>query len=319
MKKYNKNISIIVKEAKKMNIVCIPQGYKNRLVELRYKNKEVFIYSNFTISNSFVDSATLAVKKDNTYIILEKNNLPVPKGLNIYSFEEAKNQVSKLPYPLVIKQSDGSFSNNVWVNIKTPQEALKIFKRAFNKFKNTKQYFIAQKFIKGTEFRVLVLDQEILAVLKLIPPYVTGDGHRSIKDLIKLKERKIKHPILINQEMIKHLKEEGYNLQSNPAKGTRVYIRGYSKLSEGGQVENISPSSLHPSIKEACVRATKAIKLRLGGIDLIAQDITAPIDTQEFKFLEINSRPDIYIHHEPNIGKPVNVARKILEYIFKDN
>jgi len=90
----------------------------------------------------------------------------------------------------------------------------------------------------------------------------------------------------------------------------------YSKISEGGQVKNILLDSIHPEIKKMCIKAIKITGLELAGLDIIAEDISKSPKEQKIKFIEINGRPDVYIHHYPNKGKPVNVTKKILKYIF---
>ena len=66
-----------------------------------------------------------------------------------------------------------------------------------------------------------------------------------------------------------------------------------------------------------CLKAVKVSGLELAGLDIIAEDISKSPKKQKIKFIEINGRPDIYIHHCPDKGQPVNVTREILKHIFK--
>lgn len=91
----------------------------------------------------------------------------------------------------------------------------------------------------------------------------------------------------------------------------------YSKISEGGQIENLSSDILHPETKKMCLKAVKVVGLELAGLDIIAEDLSKSPKKQKIKFIEINGRPDIYIHHCPDKGQPVNVTREILKHIFK--
>lgn len=94
-------------------------------------------------------------------------------------------------------------------------------------------------------------------------------------------------------------------------------FKEYSKISEGGQIENLSSDILHPEIKKMCLKAVKVAGLELAGLDIIAEDLSKSPKKQKIKFIEINGRPDIYLHHCPDKGQPVNVTREILKHIFK--
>ena len=94
-------------------------------------------------------------------------------------------------------------------------------------------------------------------------------------------------------------------------------FKEYSKISQGGQNENLSLSLIHPETKKMCLKAVKAAGLELAGLDIIAEDLSKSPKKQKIKFIEVNGRPDIYLHHCPDKGEPVNVTREILKYIFK--
>ena len=176
---------------------------------------------------------------------------------------------------------------------------------------------IIQEFIKGKEFRILVLKNKILGIAQLIPPILIGNNRSTIKGLIKELERKIKCQIVIDQEMKNLIKKQGFSFNSILPANQKLFLREYSKISQGGQIKNFSLDSLHPETKKMCLKAVKVVGLELAGLDVIAEDLSKSPKEQKIKFIEINGRPDVYIHHYPNEGQPVNVTREILKYIFK--
>jgi D-alanine-D-alanine ligase-like ATP-grasp enzyme len=48
--------------------------------------------------------------------------------------------------------------------------------------------------------------------------------------------------------------------------------------------------------------------LEYAGFDVMTTDL----QSERFTVIEVNSRPDIDLHHYPDAGEPVNVAREIV-------
>jgi len=263
MIKENKNTKIILKEAKKLGLKAKIIYPKRQLIELTKGSKKFLILRNFRINLSRFDNKEYSLFKDLSYFFWQKNNIPIPKTIAAFSFQEAKREIKKIPLPLVIKDVQASRSRNLWVNFSNFEKTFPILKNIFsNSFIKA---VIIQEFVQGKEFRILVLKNKILGIAQLIPP--------------PLKE--------------------------------------YSKISEGGQIKNLSLDILHPETKKMCLKAVKVVGLELAGLDVIAENLSKSPKEQKINFIEINGRPDVYIHHHPDEGQPVNVTREILKYIFK--
>ncbi|MFH1461183.1 MAG: hypothetical protein ABIF84_02065 [Patescibacteria group bacterium] len=113
------------------------------------------------------------------------------------------------------------------------------------------------------------------------------------------------------------IKSQGFSLKSILPIKQKIFLREYSKISQGGKIKNLPRDLIHPEIKKMCLKAVKVTGLELAGLDIIAENLSKSPKEQKIKFIEINGRPDIYIHHLPNDGKLVNVTKEILKYIFK--
>jgi len=221
--------------------------------------------------------------------------------------------LKEIPHPWVIKDARGSLSKYVWVNISNYQKAIPIFKKLFSSYRVRK--VIIQEFIKGREFRVLVLKDKILGIVELIWPLVIGNSRLPVRKLIRNLEKKAKCKITTDRDLKNLIKFQGYSLDSVLPKNKKIYLKEHSSLRGGGKSKSVSVQ-VHPQIKEMCLQATKAVELELGGLDIIAEDLSVSPQSQRLKFIEINGRPDLWLHHLPDEGKPVNVTRKILKYIF---
>jgi len=315
MTKKDKNTEIILKEAKKLGLKAKIIYPKRQLIELTKGSRKFLIQGNFRINLSRFGTKNIPLFKDLSYFFWRKNNIPIPKTITAFSFQEAKRKMKKISFPLVIKDARASQSRNLWVNIPDLAKSSSVLKKLFSDY--LIEAVIIQEFVRGEEFRILTLKNRILGIAQLIPPFLIGNGQATIKSLIKELERKRKCQVIIDQEMKVLIKKQGFSLNSILPINQKLLLREYSKISQGGQIKNFSLNNIHPEIEKLCLKAVKVTGLELAGLDIIARDLTKSPKEQKIKFIEINGRPDIYIHHYPHEGKPVNITREILKYIFK--
>jgi len=279
--------------------------------------EKIFISRKFEIASDLISGKMLTAYKDLTYAVLKKNNLPTPKSVCFYkntlSLANIEKKLNSISYPIVIKDSNGSNSRGVFANIKTVSEAKETVLREINKFK----FLIAQEMIFGKEYRVLILGREAIGVLEMIPPRIFGDGQKTVRELIEEKQQEQRKTPL-NSTLNDVLTNQKASLDTILEKGREVFIKELSCLAEGGETRDVT-EIIHPEIKSICVKASKATGRSLAGIDLICENIMMPPDKQIFSILEVNGKPDIYIHYNPTYGKTQDVVKKIVRYILKLN
>jgi cyanophycin synthetase len=311
-----KNQSIIKQVVEEMGGTIEKIIPERRYFCININNKKIFISRKFQIASDFISGKMLTAYKDLTYVVLRKNNLPTPNSACFYKKTifntDTEKKLKSLSYPIVIKDSNGSNSNGVFINIKSVSEAKKIILREINKFK----FLIAQEMIFGKEYRVLVLGNEIIGVLEMIPPRIYGNGKNTIRELIEKKQLKNKRKTNFDSILNNILKDQKAVLNTILKKGQELFIKNMSCLAEGGETRDMT-KLIHPEIKKICVRASKATEKNLAGVDLICDDITIHPNKQKIGILEINGKPDIYIHYNPTYGKTQNVVREIIHYILK--
>jgi D-alanine-D-alanine ligase-like ATP-grasp enzyme len=212
----------------------------------------------------------------------------------------------------VIKDANGSNSRGVFIAIKDLIEAKEIIFREIGKF----PYLIAQEMVFGREFRVLILENNAIGVLEMIPPRVFGNDKNTIKELLAIKQAEIRKKTPCDDVLKKILKNQGLELDSIPKKNQEVFIKINSCLAEGGETKDAT-KLINPNIEQICVRAAKAVGKSLAGIDIICDDISKDPEGQKLKILEINGKPDLYIHYHPSHGETRDVIKDIIEFILK--
>jgi cyanophycin synthetase len=311
-----KNSAIIKKAVEEMGGTLEKIIPERKYFCINVNNEKIFISRKFEIARDFISGKMLTAYKDLTYVVFKKNNLPTPNSACFYkktlNESDLKSKLSTLSFPIVVKDANGSNSKGVFVNIKSPEEAKNLIKREVQNF----SYLIAQEMIFGKEYRVLILGKKAIGVLEMIPPRIFGDGKSTVEDLIKRKQAKKFERTKFDDALDSILNEQDLELTSIPEKDREVFIKKNSCLAEGGETKDVT-ELVHPSIVDVCAKAAKATGKLLAGLDIICDNIAEDINKQNFSILEINGKPDIYIHYNPNHGKTRNVVKDIIEFIIK--
>jgi cyanophycin synthetase len=233
--------------------------------------------------------------------------------LKTYQKNKAQKQLAKLTYPIIIKDAKGSRSRGLFAFIKTECEALAVLARELPRYGS----MIAQEMVFGREYRVLVLGERVIAVLEMIPPYVIGDGTRNVKELIE-KKQKNKQQTVLNRKLEEILADQKVTLKTVLKKGQKIFFKKNSSLDEGGETLDVT-DLLHKKIVPICAAASRVVGRNLVGIDIICDNIATDPDKQDFNILEINSKPDLYIHYYPTRGNKQDVVKKIINFMLKIN
>jgi cyanophycin synthetase len=257
-----------------------------------------------------------------TKSILEKHNIPVMSGYMVSNTVDLIYYADRIGYPVVLKPQFGNQGKGVIVNIKNRSELIESYNKLIRAYKD----IMIEAFIEGRDYRVCVVDGKVVAAALRVPPFVVGDGTTTIKELInKVNEdprrgndhEKILTKIKIDEALINKLQEEGYSLNTILPKGLVLYLRGNANISTGGIAVDCTEQVCEEN-KELCVRAASALGLNICGIDICCKDISKPLKNQG-AIIEMNSAPGIRMHHYPSEGKSRDVAKAIVDMVFKSD
>ena len=308
----------IVDEAAKRGIPFIRLN-KQSLVQLGYgvHQKRIRATIASTTSNIAVD---IAGDKEETKLLLDAAQIPVPNGTVIRTEEGLKEAIEQLGYPLVIKPIDGNHGKGNTTNITNYNQALKAFAAA----KEYNRSLIVEKFITGYDFRALVINYKFVCAALRTPAAVTGDGEHSIQWLINETNKdprrgygheKVLTQITVDQFTQKMLDDHGYTLDTIPEKGELVLLKPTANLSTGGTSTDVS-DEVHPANIFMFERIARIIGLDICGIDVMATDLQTPVSENGGSILEVNAAPGFRMHLEPAKGLPRNVAEPVIDMLF---
>lgn len=327
----SKNVSnssrLILKEAEKLGINwdIIPG---TQIINLTYKGITQTFYHQVPSTTTALAKYSCNNKKI-TNNLLTHAGINVPKGYRIkkdHNNKYLKEIYEDLQKPLVVKPSNGTWGENITVNINSYKEYLKAVEIALDYSSEKNTGAIVEEMFPGLEYRVLATREKVIGILYRRPASVVGNGKDTIKKLIKEKNKedirgikgsdKSHLKIRIDKRLQKYLHDQELSLEVVPQKGERIFLRRVSNISQGGDALDYT-DRVHPSVKEISLRAINAIPgLAFAGIDFMSNDITKPQKSDNYVIIEINDSPGFDIHDYPYQGINRHAAREFINLLF---
>lgn len=271
-------------------------------------------------------SLALCTHKEATRLRLRRAGVPVPKGRTFTGgdLEAATAFAERIGYPVVVKPAMGVRGIGVVANIQDRTE----LQRAFDQLVSSRLGrgdFIVEQHITGRDYRIVVVGDEVIAAILREPGSVEGDGEHTVAELIVNKNvaRRFNphlwgRPINYDDAARFQLERAGLSPGSVPEPGRQVLLSNSCSLSQGGDSIDVL-DELHPSIKEACVRAVQAVPgLWFCGVDFLIEDHTRPLAAQSAGICELNAHAAIGNCEYPLYGTPRQVARTVIQRCVED-
>lgn len=310
----------IVTEAAKRGIPWTRLG-NNSKIQLGYGVNQKQFQATMTCNTSNA-GVNIAGDKDATKRLLAKAGIPVADGDVCVTEEGLKEITDSIGFPIVIKPVNGNQGKGATIGVESFEDA----KFAFDEAKQYSRSVIVEKFIKGEDYRLLVIDGKFVAAAKRVPAHIIGNGTSSIRELI---EEVNNEPgrgeghesaltkIKFDKDTYFQLEKYQYTIESIPSKDEIVYLKSTANLSTGGTAEDAT-DEIHPENKFMAERIAKIIGLDICGIDIMAANISEPMRQTRGAVLEVNAAPGFRMHLEPSKGKPRNVAEHVVNMLYPE-
>ncbi len=292
---------------------------KYSLCQLGYGANQKRIQATVTSQTSSI-AVEIACDKEDTKTLLEAAEVPVPKGEIIRSEVGLKDAVAYVKYPIVIKPINGNHGRGITVNINSWDEALVAFEAA----KKVSTSVIVEKYITGDDYRLLVIDNKLVAAARRTPARVIGDGKHTIKELVDIVNsdprrgyghEKVLTQIDFNDLTMTIITGKGYNLETVLPDGEILNLKDTGNLSTGGTAADVL-DAVHPYNVFMAERIARLIGLDICGIDVMTTDISQPLNDTGGAVLEVNAAPGFRMHLAPTEGLPRNVAANVVDMLF---
>lgn len=308
----------IVEEAVARDIPWIRLG-TNSLVQLGYGVNQMRFQATITCKTSSI-AVDIACNKEQTKKMLDAASIPVANGGICVDEEDLEEVVKKIGYPIVLKPLDGNHGKGASINVKNWEDAVEGLGYA----KKYSHRVIVEKFITGFDFRVLIIDNKLVAAAKREPAHVKGDGKLTIQQLIDetnldpkrgYGHENVLTQIDVDRDTTDLLEKLGYTLETVPRKDEVVYLKSTANLSTGGTSVDVT-DMMHPENIFLCERISRVIGLDICGVDIMAENLTQPLKENGGCILEVNAAPGFRMHLAPSEGLPRNVAAPVIDMLY---
>lgn len=303
--------SIIQKIAPQIGAVVVIDPEYQLVGHITFKNGNKSFFSTTKLNINGFGSAEVAKDKGYSNFFLKHFGYKVTEGNTFFSHkfcEKIGNDrnldvgfiyAKDLGFPVIVKPINLSQGKLVTkVHNKTE------YYRVAKKILRINSGLIVEKFYAGKDYRILVVDNEVMAVYQRLPLSVIGDGKSTIAELMQQKQNKFidsgrKKIIDFEDFRIKQkLKKQNLNFNSIIPNGKIIYLLDNANLSSGGEAVDVT-ESIHPDFQKLALNVAKDMGLRLIGIDIITNDITRPM--VDYVIIEVNGSPSLT--HYASIGE----------------
>ena len=259
-----------------------------------------------------------SVDKVATNAQLAMASMPVlPSGIAT-SEERALAVARKIGAPVVVKPVRGTKGIGVTLDVRTREGILAAFREAGG----PAMPVMVEKFAQGEDYRVLVVGGRMIAAARRDRASVTGDGERTIRDLLdelNADPRRgrgfdaLMNLIEPDERMRRLLQQQGHTLDSVPGNDERVVLTLAANIAQGGTAVDVT-AHCHPDNRAMFERAARLLDFGIVGIDYLSTDISRPFREVGGHILEVNVPPGLRPHW---IGNPAqDVVAPIVERSF---
>jgi cyanophycin synthetase len=308
----------IVEEAVSRDIPWIRLG-TNSLVQLGYGINQMRFQATITCKTSNI-AVDIACNKEETKRLLNLASVPVAAGSICVDLDDLKTTIDKIGYPIVLKPLDGNHGKGASINITNWEDAALGLEYA----QKYSRRVIVERFITGFDFRVLVIDNKLVAAAKRVPAHVIGNGKSTIQELIEITNQdprrgygheNVLTQIDVDRDTLDLLKKSEMTTETVPKSGEIIYLKSTANLSTGGTSVDVT-DMMHPENIFLAERISRIIGLDVCGIDIMAENLTQPLKENGGCILEVNAAPGFRMHLAPSEGLPRNVAAPVIDMLY---
>jgi len=293
---------------------------EGNLVQLGYGTRQRRIWTAETDSTSAI-AESISRDKDLTKSLLAACGVPVPEGRIVKSAEDAWEAAEDIGLPVAVKPIDANHARGVSLELTSREQVETAYALALSEGSEV----LVERSIPGVEHRLLVVGKRLVAASRGEIASVVGDGKSTIVELIDSQinsdprcgedEAFPLEPVRLEREpaVMLELQRQGFGPDSVPPVGKKVLIIRYGNLADDVTDE------VHPEVAAAATLAARVVGLDIAGVDIVAEDISRPLEAQRGAIVEVNAGPGLLMHLKPAKGKPRPVGQAIVDSLFPED
>lgn len=264
-------------------------------------------------------ATSIAGNKRSGNLTLRRAGLPAPFQIRVESAAEVEAALPRLGLPLVLKPTAQREMQGMRIVYRAEDIAA-----AFAHTAGFGQAVMAESYIPGNEYRVLVLEGEVAAVVMRLPATVTGDGRTTITGLVERINQDPRRgalergyplaPMRLDTLAERYLAECGRTRDDVPAAGEVVQVHPLPMMRFGGGGRVDVTDRIHPDNRAMALAAVAVFDMDIAGIDLRMPDITRSWREVGAGICEVNPQPNLGVHY--GIGSPIDPAGMLIDRTY---
>jgi len=237
-------------------------------------------------TNASVDIFSYMICKDREALkwFLQSYGVNTPKWEIIYSREELEEKIKDIGFPIVLKGC--SKSSSMFLNVRTLNQA----KEFFDQIKKNDDRILLERYVQGNCYKILMINNNFIAAIKRIPPYIIGDGKTRIENMLKPKDKEDKN-------IARCILKQGFTLTDVLPKGIRLYLKEANNLKNGCIIEDVT-ATVNTFNQKMCSDIVQKLKLSVAVIDIICEDISLPMNITGGSIVDVDVEADLRVFQQ---------------------
>jgi D-alanine-D-alanine ligase-like ATP-grasp enzyme len=290
------------------------------VLEIRRDNKSTRVIRERVMLNDAV-SIEIAEDKRLARRLIADAGIPVPDSceFSIADGDRAYDFLVRKTPPFVVKPATASGGKGITANVRLPAE----LRRAATAGTRWDSELILERQAEGDVYRLLVLDGQVIDVLRRDRPGLTGDGESTIYELLLAENRRRRTDpsslvtLPLDLDCLLTLKAQGMRLHSVPRHGETFTIRTVTNHNGAAENETVD-GPISEELRTQAKLATDVLGLRLAALDIVTPDLQLGLKRDAGVVLEVNPVPALYQHYRvADRSRATKVAVPILRRLLE--
>ncbi len=282
----------------------------------------------YSVLNSLI-SQKVTSNKWTTYKLCQAYGVPTPVTEKLTTAND-KSELINVYDSVVVKPLDGAHGDGITTDITTDDD----LQRAVQNAKKFSEIVLVQQMVKGDDYRLLFLNYKLASAVKRVPPYVVGDGVRTVGELIAIKNKErtefregLRKGQFSDSDMRGSISNipmdevEEFNgedfMKYTPNLNEKVQLLNKANVSLGGQTEVVDVSANTPLI-QSIEQTLRVLQLSICGVDILSDHLENGIFSADSTYvIEYNASPGFRLHEFPFSGHAYPVSQVVADLIVE--
>ena len=270
--------------------VLVPQ-----VVQIGIGSNSRILHETGTDRDSYI-GVKLCRQKHKCNDLLTRLGYKVPRNILLQgqlSSDTLVRKASVIGYPCVVKPCDKDNGLGVSINV---CDSTALVSAAVKAGACSSNGILIEEHVPGDYHRLYVIGGELVNIMRLRPPFLLGDGLKSIRDILNSPTCHEEKPgglvagaviSLDDPSVASCLAHQNFCAESVPKSGQIVVLRS-DLVDRSDWSPTFFTSSIDLNLSKMACGIARAIGLDNVGIDVISPDITLPCSSREIWVIDVN-------------------------------